>query len=393
MDYLLYEAEDFAADESYLNYYFRLNKTDVVFWEDWIRHHPERLDVITQADHLISLMALQLPDQELQEEFRRIENAVAEQHNAVPAQPSEARFLEGAKTGARTKDGPLSDHRSRPLRTPLRRLLVAAAAATVLVPLCYVYFFNNHRDEARLPITAAGTMLERTNTTTRPMSLSLEDGSLVTLDPGSKLVCPAHFPTDRREVYLEGGGFFKVSKSARQPFYVYYGNFVTHVLGTSFTIRMDKRQQQMEVAVLTGKVEVYKRPRVTQAEDSREQGDRVILTPNQRAVYRESEQRFETSLVEKPQPVRADTATLETPAGDPGAIVFNTATLSDIIRSFEKIYAIDIEVENEGIGNCHFSGDLSNMDLYKQLDVICQSLNMSYEVIGTRILISGRGCN
>jgi len=379
MDYLLYEAEDFAADESYLNYYFRLNKTDLVFWEDWIRRHPERLDVITQADHLISLLALQLPEQELQEEFRRIEDAVAAQH-------SEARIPEGA----RTKDDALPAERRR----PLRRLLatIATAAAVILAPLCYFYF-NNHRDEARLPITAAGTMLERTNTTTRPMSLSLEDGSLVTLDPGSKLVCPAHFPTDRREVYLEGGGFFKVSKHARQPFYVYYGNFVTHVLGTSFTIRMDKRQEQVEVAVLTGKVEVYKRPRATPAADDHEQGDRVILTPNQRAVYRESEQRFETLLVEKPKPVRPDTATLETSAGDPGATVFNTATLSDIIRSFEKIYAIDIEVENEGISNCHFSGDLSNMDLYKQLDVICQSLNMSYEVIGTRILIRGRGCN
>ena len=379
MDYLLYEAEDFAADESYLNYYFRLNKTDLVFWEDWIRLHPERLDVITQADHLISLMALQLPDQELQEEFRRLEEAVAAEH-------PEARIPEEV----RTKDDALPVQRRRPLR---RLLLATTAAAMVLLPVCYVHFFNSHRDETRLPLTAAGTMLERTNTTTRPMSLSLEDGSFVTLDPGSKLVCPAHFPTDRREVYLEGGGFFKVSKSARQPFYVYYGSFVTHVLGTSFTIRMDKRQEQLEVDVLTGKVEVYKRPRITSAADEHEQGDRVILTPNQRAVYRESEQRFETSLVEKPKPVRPDTATMETSAGDPGATVFNTATLSDIIRSFEKIYAIDIEVESEGISNCHFSGDLSNMDLYKQLDVICQSLNMSYEVIGTRILIRGRGCN
>lgn len=388
MDYLLYEAEDFAADESYLNYYFRLNKTDIVFWEDWIRHHPERLDVVTQADHLISLMALQLPDQELQEEFRRIEDAVGLQH-------PEARIPEGVETfvDRGPEGGEASRWRMGPIgwRRPMRRLLVATAAAAILIPLCYVYFFNRHRDETRLPITATGTMLQRTNPTSRPMDLKLEDGSLVTLDPGSKLVFPAHFPADRREVYLEGGGFFRVSKAARQPFYVYYGNFVTHVLGTSFTIRMEKTQ--VEVAVLTGKVEVYKRPRVMPAEDASEQGDRVILTPNQRAVYRDSEQRFETLLVERPQPVRPDTAVPDTATGDPGTAAFVTATLSDIIRSFKTIYDIDIEVENEGIGSCHFSGDLSNMDMYKQLDVICQSLNMTYEVIGTRILIRGRGCN
>ncbi len=392
MDYLLYEAEDFAADESYLNYYFRLSKTDIAFWEDWMRLHPEKLDLISQADHLIGLMAMQLPDQELQEEFRRIERGVGEQS---PTGQQQALQAAGGTVSAR--ESPLSVAFDNVLRIErgrrLRRLVVAVSAAVVLISLGYVYFFKPHTDDALLPIASAGAMLERTNLTSGPMNLTLEDGTFVTLDPGSKLVCPAHFPADRREIYLEGGGFFKVSKSARQPFYVYYGNFVTHVLGTSFTIRMDKRREQVEVAVLTGKVEVYKRPRVNAEKDLREQGDLVILTPNQRAIYRESEQRFETSLVEKPRPVRPDTAFLETPAGDPGATVFNTATLADIIGSFEKTYSIDIEMENEGINNCHFSGDLSGMDLYKQLDVICQSLNMSYEVIGTRILIRGRGCN
>lgn len=374
----MYEAEDFAADESYLNYYFRLNKTDIAFWEDWIRLHPEKLDLISQADHLIGLMAMQLPDEELQDEFRRIERGVSQQsHSPEPRQQSVS------------FDNVLRRERGR----GWRRLVVALSAAAVLIPLGYVYFFKPHTDDARLPIASAGAMLERTNPTSQPMSMRLEDGTFVTLDPGSKLVCPAHFPADRREVYLEGGGFFKVNKSARQPFYVYYGNFVTHVLGTSFTIRMDKRQEQVEVAVLAGKVEVYKRARVNPEKEPRDQGDLVILTPNQRAIYKESEQRFETSLVEKPRPVRPDTAFLETPAGDPGATVFKTATLADIVRSFEKTYSIDIEMENEGINNCHFSGDLSGMDLYKQLDVICQSLNMSYEVIGTRILIRGRGCN
>jgi hypothetical protein len=67
--------------------------------------------------------------------------------------------------------------------------------------------------------------------------------------------------------------------------------------------------------------------------------------------------------------------------------------LITILQTLEKIYGIDIEVENDNIDNCHFSGDVSNMDLYARLDVVCRSINASYEIIGTKILIRGKGCN
>lgn len=374
MDYLLYDAEDFASDESYLSYYFKLRKEDVAFWEDWILHHPERLDIIINADQLISLLALHLPDKELQEEYERMRKAMT---LAAPA-AGEA-LPEGGEMLAAPAVG-----EALPVRR-LRPWLAAAAILLLLVPAAYFIPFMKVMKTSRpaqpsLPIAVAGRLVEKRNTTSGTIDMTLEDGTLVSLQPGCKLIYPEHFPTDRREVYLEGSGTFTVGKSAQRPFYVYCENFVTHVLGTCFTIQANKDKKQWGVAVHSGKVEVYKRSPAGPDNELRAQNDDVILTPNQRTIYSEEDHRFETSLVEKPQPIRPDT-------------VFHTTALSEIIHSFEKIYGIDIEVENDNINNCHFSGDLSHMDLYKQLDVICQSLNTSYEIIGTKILIRGKGCN
>ena len=381
MDYLLYEAEDFAANESYLRYYFRLNDTDVAFWEDWICRHPERLDMIMNADQLISSLALQLPENEFQQEYERMKAAISRGSDIEdPTSPG--------------PDQPSSFIRDRPgRRRSLLLWLAAASSAAVLFFLYLILFPVSHSRHTSLSLAAIGQLHEKTNVTAVAQRVQLEDGSVIILQPGGKLSYPPHFHPDKREVWLEGEAFFTVSKNAQSPFYVYCDNFVTHVLGTSFTIRTDKRKQQIEVAVHTGKVEVYKRPESVVRRDPSEKSNGVILTPNQRVIYREDKQQFETSLVAEPQPLVQETERTEQSSDSPASPVFNNSSLAVILRSLEKTYGIDIEVENDNINNCHFSGDVSNMDLYGKLDVVCRSINVSYEIIGTKILIRGKGCN
>ncbi|WP_315820799.1 hypothetical protein [Paraflavitalea speifideaquila] len=40
-----------------------------------------------------------------------------------------------------------------------------------------------------------------------------------------------------------------------------------------------------------------------------------------------------------------------------------------------------------------FSGDIKGQNLYDQLEIICQSIQASYEVRGTRILVKGDSDN
>src|SRR5699024_9866010 len=67
--------------------------------------------------------------------------------------------------------------------------------------------------------------------------LRFGDGTVIKLNAGSTLRYPEEFSRYKREVYLEGEGFFSVNRSDTRPFVVHAGQTTTRVLGTSFNIR------------------------------------------------------------------------------------------------------------------------------------------------------------
>jgi len=375
MDYSLYEPEDFAANESYLRYYFKLDPVDVFFWQNWISNHPEKLDVIISADQLISFAALQLPEEEFQQEMERLQQALAAGEEPVAAAPQ------------------------RTMQSRLMRLYAAAGIMLGILLVAGLFFYNRHslstRGADQLAVTDA--LQEMVNKNAAPLKIQLADNSTVTLQQGARLLYPRRFTSGKREVYLQGEAFFEVSHDPDRPFYVYYNNLVTHVLGTSFNIRADERKKQVEVTVRSGKVEVYEQMPARKQQHRAAGSNGVILTPNQKVLYSENSRQFEALLVEDPLPLAVPDPGAALVKGAPAAVaepfVFNTAPLPEVLHAFEQAYGIEIEVENERINNCHFSGDISDMDFNARLEVICQVLHATYEIRGTKILIRGNGCS
>ena len=376
MDYSLYEPEDFAANESYLRYYFKLDPVDVFFWQNWISKHPEKLDVIMSADQLISFAAMHLPEEEYQQELERLHRSLA-----------------GAEVKELPPPGPTTHSR-------LSRLFaVTGLMAAVLVAIIFVFHYRTYLSkESPRQAAAAGIMKEKSNNDVSPQQIRLADNTTVTLEPGARLLYPQNFAGDKREVYLDGEAFFEVSHDAHRPFYVYNNNLVTHVLGTSFTIRTDEQRKKIEVTVRSGKVEVYEKTPAGNKPAYAAASNGVVLTPNQKVIYSEDSRRFEALLVEDPLPLvtKASAAnsmlTKDAPVAAQQSFVFNTAPIPEVLRAFENVYGIEIEVENERINNCHFSGDMSNMGFNARLEVICKVLHTTYEIRGTKILIRGNGC-
>lgn len=72
-------------------------------------------------------------------------------------------------------------------------------------------------------------------------TLILADGSKVYLNSGSSLVYPVVFAKDKREVYLDGEGYFEVSKEARRKFIVQTSCKAIEVLGTKFNVSVDRK--------------------------------------------------------------------------------------------------------------------------------------------------------
>ena len=83
-------------------------------------------------------------------------------------------------------------------------------------------------------------LIEVKNNETRPIMITLEDGSKIHLSKNSKISYPTHFEKESRTVFLSGEAFFDIAKNPKKPFFVYSNEIITKVLGTSFTIKPGK---------------------------------------------------------------------------------------------------------------------------------------------------------
>lgn len=266
-----------------------------------------------------------------------------------------------------------------------------AAASVFLISLSALFYYlnlvpGNKNGLNKYASLSPAEYVVQKNNTGKSITISLSDGSKVTLEANSTLKYVKDFNGPTREVTLEGSGFFEVTKNPESPFIVYYGEIITKVLGTSFSIHKNEKTGNPEVSVKTGKVQVSKNSELIKKDSYRSS---VIVTPNQKAIYLIKEGVLERTLVDDPEPVSEN----KTGIKDANQFfVYDQEKLQNIFEQFEKIYGIEIEVENTNLNNCLFTGEVSNQDLFTKLKIICMTTNSDYEVNGTKIFIKGKGC-
>ncbi len=270
-----------------------------------------------------------------------------------------------------------------PLIFPMLRV-----AASLILAMLVVYVLVNRNAITPVKqiaqVLSSPDLIEHKNTTQNILKIQLPDFSTVELKPNAEISYSKKWDDQKREVHLMGEAFFEVVKDSKRPFYVYGGEIVTKVLGTSFSVNATKDAESIEVSVRTGKVSVYEGAKENNVPQHGIDANGVILTPNEKVEYFVNDKHWVTSLVEEPKPLPNSNKALE--------FVFSNTPMSDIISSMERTYSIDIIIENEASYSCTFTGDVSMMELYDILDIICKSTGTNYEVKGTKILITGRGC-
>ncbi|MFY7908509.1 MAG: FecR family protein [Emticicia sp.] len=267
-------------------------------------------------------------------------------------------------------------------KTPTRQInwfwyLSSAAAMVLLAFGIWTYNTSTKSIQSLSGIPFSG-WAKYENISAKELKVTLPDGSLVVLLPKTQLSYNQS-DTRFREVNLSGEAFFDVMHDATRPFLIYTGKMTTKVLGTSFTVKAYPSMKKSEVSVVSGKVTVYEKD----AESKHNNG--VILTPNLKVTFFDEEEHFVTGLVEKPE-------VLTSIKKENISFNFKDASLNTVLTTLEKAYGIEMVLENESLGNCTLNGDLSEMPLFTKLDIITRSLNATYLVKGTSILVSGSGC-
>jgi len=266
---------------------------------------------------------------------------------------------------------------------------VAASFIGAVVLVGSVVFKNKSSDTSSLVIAKVNQgFSEEINNSGNIKKIQLEDGSFVSIYPGSKLAFPKHFAPDKRQVYLEGEALFTVSKNPNRPFFVYNNQIVTRVLGTSFTVQ--NKNGKIEVAVKTGRVAVYENGEQINLNEVEQKSNGVIITPNQKVTYYQQERHFVTSIVDQPVPAPTETSQPDIA----NHFNYNETPVYKVLQDLEDTYKLEIVLENEKIKNCLFTGDLSNQNMFNKLESICVAFSSSYEIKGTRILLkSGKDCD
>ncbi|HTI11653.1 MAG TPA: FecR domain-containing protein [Puia sp.] len=362
---------DFIQDTNFIRWVREKKPADNEYWEGWLAQHPDKHSLIAEARRVLE--SIEIPQKiispkEIQQETQRLLEAIG---------------IEVSAAG--------TDDRPAPMTRGARKWWLAAA---VLAPLAVGIFYFSRRDHstpqkfAYSSLVSSRHLIERVNNSEKTDTLLFPDGSLVRLSPNSRISYPAGFDTASvREVYLSGQAFFQVVKNPRHPFRVIAGEVVTKVLGTSFCVRSFEKDTTIQVVVRTGKVSVYSQAIPGEpvnlpsghsvSSDSRGE---IILTCNQRLVYKKTAQKFQKLLLESP--------TLVTPGMTDETMVYEDTPLEEVFTRLSKAYGINIVYDSELIKKSTVTADLKGETFYHKLDLICRAIGADYEVIDGQVVIS-----
>ena len=86
----------------------------------------------------------------------------------------------------------------------------------------------------------------------------LPDGSQVNLNAGSTLRYPSDYGQIKRDIYLAGEGYFKVTRQAGKPFTVHTALSKIRALGTEFNVKAYPDEDMVETTLIKGEVAVEK---------------------------------------------------------------------------------------------------------------------------------------
>lgn len=300
----------------------------------------------------------------------------------------EARMWQAIHTNLQPLPEEAASTKTRPLAA--RTWFKVSAAATIAglittVVLLYRHQSGYNQSLAAIPGKAGYDSVVNTTATDRRMQLA--DGTRITMQPGAIVYYPPAFTRNTREVILTGSAFFNVYHNPAKHFKVHLNNgLTTEVLGTSFHITQ-QTGRNTEVAVVTGKVWVYRQPE-HQEHTALDSAAGILLTRNKKVTYNAASDVLITGIVDDPKPLPKTTPS-------PGANVhtagpslnFEEALLHEVLQSLSEVYGIEIKPETEQLGKRHFTGDISKYSLFSQLDYICKTTQTSYEITGSQIII------
>jgi ferric-dicitrate binding protein FerR (iron transport regulator) len=303
--------EDFINDPSFVSFVFKTNEKNIAEWQDWLFAHPHKKELAEESANILRLF--------------QIKEKPVSNHQLSAAE-------------LRLRAAMDAESRSSKIIGIRKKIFYWSAAAVVLISLAFglTFLFPGHQEKYDLATNYGQVKKDK-----------LPDGTEVILNAHSHIILGKKWEEgSSREVWMKGEAFFHVKKTAHHDkFIVHTDAFDIEVTGTSFNVI--NNEHKSSVVLKEGSVKIH-RP-----------GEPDILMKPGDAVE------FANSQIKKKKIVKDDYL-----AWTNNKLVFDNTSLTEVARTIESHYGINVKLQGDGIEGKTITGIMPNDNLDVLLDAM-----------------------
>ncbi|MGF6848009.1 transmembrane sensor [Chitinophaga sp. W3I9] len=308
-NYLSYTAREFAMDEDFQQWVLHPEQRNV-FWESWLRQHPEKESVISDARQLVQ--SIRFRDYSL-------------------SAPDKEQLWDAVLNGLEEEE----EETTIPIHPSVWRNVGKYAAAVILGILLTAAWWWWKPAVQQPAILSTYTRLGETR------HLMLPDSSEVTLNADSRLLY-AVAGNGQREVWLDGEAFFHVKHTAsKQQFIVHtYDNLDVEVLGTQFNVNSTGK----EIVVVLQQGSIL----LNIGETSKGKAAALYLQPGEMLRYNKQDGDYTKKSVDA----------IHYTSWHTGRLIMDDFTLADAAIFMEQVFGKKLIVRDTQLLNYKVSGSM-----------------------------------
>ncbi|WP_293744854.1 FecR family protein [uncultured Pedobacter sp.] len=334
--FINYTFEDFLNDDAFLAFVVEQNASDVLAWEKFRAAHPYKSRIALAAFDTISA-------------YRQQKVFSNEQ-----AQQSLFEKISVSITAGEPKVKKLSF-------SPFFK--VAAVFAVVLLS-AVLYFTMWNKDAVKTDYGIIKT-------------ITLPDGSEVTLNGNSKISYAPNFNDGPREVWIDGEALFKVKHinidtnhiQPDEKFIVHCGDLNIEVLGTTFNVK--SRHEKTSIGLLTGKIRV-------DYDDFNKKRMQFVMKPGDLVKHADESNLVHQKML-NPQHL---TAWINR------QLVFQNASLEEMIGVLQDDLGYEVVLDDKKMSELKVEGEINVGSVKELLQILSTTLHLNIKTNNKKITIT-----
>jgi transmembrane sensor len=272
-----------------------------------------------------------------------VDNAWNKLHDRITTQEN---FNKPTKTRLKT-------YRRSQFFTPLS--IAATLLFVVLVGASLIFLTGKYRNKTTI-----------TSYSDRITNIKLPDGSSVYLNTDTKISYSKKFNDETREISLDGEAYFEISPDKNKPFLIFADNACIKIVGTSFNVNSKGPDQQVEVYVSKGVVELS---------EAKNRDNGIILNPGYLGTL--NRDGLKSIKTENENVIAWKTRNIN----------FQDTRLSEVVEILNDVYKVDILFSEPNMDTIRITGMYQDDPLDEILNIICTQNHFTIEKTDNKIYL------